>query len=106
MFSGIATQSLAGERGHIETQAVKNKSTSYRERWRTWLRDNTPVVDKPKRFERFESEPSVHAESACLRDDLVYALVQVQRPIDSRFVALRHQGVDLEPVSLGIKKIA
>ena len=45
-------------------------------------------------------------ESACLGDDLLHALVQVQGPFDACPVALRDQSVDLKTVPLGIEEIA
>src|SRR6266536_159607 len=44
-------------------------------------------------------------ESTCLSDDFLHALVQIEWTVDARFVALRHQSVDLNTVPLRIKKI-
>src|SRR3954468_20538506 len=42
---------------------------------------------------------------ACLRNDIIYALIQIERAVDTGIVALGYESVDFEPVTFGIEKV-
>ena len=45
-------------------------------------------------------------QTARLGDDLVDRAVEIEGPVDPRIVPVSDQGVDFQPVSFGIEKIA